>query len=325
MVVVEKLIEVEVVKSIIIYGAITSGMYALLAVGFSALYGVTEIINLAHGCLFMLGTYVYFFFATGYGGIQLDLISALIVAAISVAIVGSILYRVSLDPVVEDPLSVMVVTLSLAMILQESIVLLFGSYRQPVPAIPEKFLEARGMSDFVTILGVKTTYSQVLSAIFSLALFSALLIFIGKTKIGRAMRALSQDREVSMLMGVNVKNLSMLAMGISASFAAIAGVLIRSSTGGGVTYPHIWYTPLFMAFAIVVLGGLGSIKGAFVGAFIIGYIEKTFTLLVDPLMAGWFNVPEGATLSGAVIMATMLVVLLFRPKGLFGKRVELED
>ena len=318
------LIEVELVKSILIYGVISSGMYALLAVGFSMIYGVTEITNLAHGCLFMLGSYVYFFFATGYGGIQLDLLSALILAAVIVAIIGSILYRLSLDPVVEDPLSIIVVTLSLAIILQESMVLLFGSYRQPVPSIWEGFLETLGQPNFLMVWGVKTTYSKVLSSLLSLVLFAALLIFIAKTKIGRAMKALSQDREVAMLMGVNIKRLSMLAMAISASLAAVAGVLITSSTVG-VTYPHVWTTPLWMAFSIVILGGLGSIKGALIGAFIIGYVETIFTHGIDPIIAEFMNVPRGATLSGAVIMATMLAVLLFRPKGLFGKRIELED
>jgi len=313
------------IEDIIIYGLITSGMYALLAVGFSALYGVTEITNLAHGALFMLGSYIYFFFASGYGGIKLDLISALLVSAALVAIISSIFYRISLDPVIEDPISVMVVTLSLAIIFQESMVLFFGSGRKVVPSIAENFLKARGMSDFVTIFGVKTTYSQILSSVLSLVLFAGLIIFIEKTRIGGAMKALSQDREVSMLMGINVKNLSMLAMSLSASFAAVAGVFITSSTGGNVTYPHIWQHPLFMAFAIVVLGGLGSIKGALIGAFIIGFIEKIFTLAVDPFIANLINVPQGATLSGAVIMATMLAVLLFRPKGLFGKRVELEE
>jgi len=316
---------IELVESIIIHGAITSGMYALLAVGFSMIYGVTEITNLTHGCLFMIGSYVYFFFATPYGGIQLDPFLALLIAGVSVAILASVIYRLSLDPVVEDPLSVMVVTLSLAMILQESTILIFRSYRRRVPSIWEGALEMLGKEDFLVIGSVKTTYSRVLSALFALVLFAVLLIFIERTKIGRAMRALSQDREVAMLMGTNVKRLSMLAMAISALFAAVAGVLITSATGGGVTYPQIWTGPLFMAFAIVVLGGLGSIKGAFVGSFIFGYIENIFTLGIDPFMSEFMNVPKGATLSTAVIMGTMLVVLIIRPKGLFGKRVELED
>ena len=313
------------IESIIIYGAIAGGMYALLAVGFSMIYGVTEITNLAHGGLFMLGSYVYFFFATGYGGIQLDLFSALILAAVIVAIIGSILYRLSLDPVVEDPLSILVVTLSLAVIFQESMILIFGSYRYRVPSIWEEFLETLGTSDFLMIWGVKTTYSRVLSSLLSLVLFAVLLIFIEKTKIGRAMRALSQDREVAMLMGINIKRVSMLAMAISASFAAVAGVFILSSTRGNVTDPYVWTTPLFMAFSIVILGGLGSIKGALVGAFIIGYVETIFTHGIDPIISDFMNVPRGATLSGAVIMATMLTVLFLRPKGLFGKRIELED
>lgn len=319
------MIDVELLKSILLYGVMTGGLYALLAVGFSLIYGVSEVTNLAHGALFMLGTYVFFFLATPYGGIQTNLFLAFILAAISVAIVGSILYRLTIDPVVEDPLMVMVVTISLAMIMQEVLVLGFGSYRQRVPSIGEELAKMLGTEDLVVVWGVKLTYSRILAFALSIALFAVLLIYITKAKSGRAMRALSQDREVAMLMGINTGRLSMLAMAISASFAAIAGVLITSSTGGGVTYPHIWRTPLFMAFAIVVLGGLGSIKGAFVGAFIIGYIETIFSFAIDPIIASILNVPGGASLSGAVIMATMLLVLFFRPKGLFGKRVELEE
>lgn len=319
------MIDVEIVKSIIIYGLISGGMYALLAVGFSLIYGVTEVTNLAHGGLFMLGSYVYFFLATPYGGIELNLILALILATIVVAIIGAIFYRLIIDPAVEDPLMVMVITISFAIILEQAMVLGFGSYRQRVPSIGEALAKILGKEDLVSVFGVKLTYSKILAFTLSLVLFAILLVYISKTKTGGAMRALSQDREVAMLMGIDTKRLSMLAMALSASFAAVAGILIASSTGGGVTFPHIWRTPLFMAFAIVVLGGLGSIKGSLVGALIIGYIETIFSFAIDPLLASIMNVPTGATLSGAVIMATMLLVLLFRPKGLFGKRIELED
>jgi branched-chain amino acid transport system permease protein len=127
-----------------------------------------------------------------------------------------------------------------------------------------------------------------------------------------------------MLMGINTEMLYLLTMGISASLAAVAGMLITSSTAG-VTYPHIWPQQLYLSFAVVILGGLGSIKGTLVGAFIISYVENTFVFALDPIIADMLNLPVGGSLSGAVIMATMLLVILVRPKGLFGKRVELEE
>ena len=308
------MIDIELIKAIIIYGAISGGVYALLALGFTLIYGVADVLNLAHGSLFMIGTYIFFVLATPYGGIQIGLLPALILAAIFVAILGIVAYRLTIHPIIEDPLSVMVVTISLAMILQESMVLGFGSYRQPVPSLVE------GLAN---IWGVKVTYSKILAFAASLILFVILLIFITKAKIGRAMRAVSQDREVAMLMGVNTERLYMLTMAISASLVAVAGVLIASSTAG-VTYPHIWTSPLYMSFAIVILGGLGSIKGSLIGAFIIAYVENTFVFAIDPIIARILAFPVGGSLSGAVIMLTMMLVILIRPKGLFGKRVELE-
>lgn len=319
------MIEFEVIKSILIFGAIAGGMYALLAVGFSMIYGVTEITNLAHGALFMIGSYVYFFLASSYGGIQINVLPALIISAVVVAIVGAIVYRLVMDPVIEDPVSVMVVTLSVAMILSEVMFLGFGGHHLHLPSIWEGFLEMLGKSDILILWDIQTTYSQVLSAALSIVLFAVLIIFVEKTRIGRAMKALSQDREVAMLMGINIKRLSMLAVAISASFAAIAGVLILSTTGGKVTSPTVWLEPLYMSFAIVILGGLGSIKGAFVGAFIIGYVHQLFLYGIDPIIVELMGTVPGDTLGTAFIMGAMLLVLIIRPKGLFGKRVELED
>ena len=309
------MIDAEIIKSIIIYGAMSGGVYALLALGFTLIYGVSDVINLAHGGLFMIGTYIFFVLATPYGGFQIELVWALIFAAILVAILGTAIFRLTVHPIIEDPLSVMVVTISIAIILQESMILRFGSGRQTVPSL------AMGLA---TVWGVKVTYSSILAFAASLALFAILLTFVTKTKIGGAMRAISQDREVAMLMGINTERLYMLTMGISASLAAVAGILIVSSTTG-VTYPQVWPQQLYMSFAIVILGGLGSIKGSLVGAFIISYVENTFVFAVDPIVARMLDMAEGGSLSGAVIMATMLLVILVRPKGLFGKRVELED
>lgn len=316
---------IDTVTTILVVGAISSGMYALLAVGFSMIYGVTEITNLAHGTLFMLGAYMYLFLLNPFGDFKIHYLLALILSVFFVGILGGILYRLTMDPVVEDPVSIMVITLSLAMIIQEASGIVFGMGRILVPSIWVEFLKTLGMSDYLVILGVKTTYSQVLSAILSLGLFVALLIFIAKTKIGKAMKAMSQDREVAMLMGINIKRLTMLAMGMASTFAAVAGVLIISSTGGNVIYPHIWQTPLYIAFAIVILGGLGSIKGALVGAVIIGYVETIFVYGLDPIIAKLIGGTPGGTLASAVIMGFMLLILLFKPKGLFGKYIELED
>jgi branched-chain amino acid transport system permease protein len=163
-----------------------------------------------------------------------------------------------------------------------------------------------------TIWGVPVTYTQILSFVASLIIFAGLLIFIGKTKIGTAMRAVAQDREVAMLMGVNNERVYMLTMGVASALAAIAGIL---TTSGGWSDPFMWSTPLYMAFAIVIIGGLGSIRGTLVGAFIIGYATQTFVTVSVGL----------SYLSDTVALAIMVLVLILRPKGLFGRRVEMEE
>ena len=291
---------------VIIYGAIASGTLALLALGFTLIYGVADVVNMAHGAFFMLGAYSFLALTSSttrlpFEPIQLDLRLALILAVIFVGIVGSIVYRLTIHPVKDDMVAALVVTIGVSFIVQHLIAGIFKDYRMSV----ETFV-----SGYTRIFGVKVFQSRLLAFLVSLALFAGLWVFITKSKIGTAMRAVAQDREVAMLMGINTERLCMLTMAISSSLAAIAGILTSAYV-----IPQMWMAPLYMSFAIVILGGLGSIKGTLVGAFIIGYTEEIFANLA----------PEVEFLGGAVALAVMVAVLLLRPKGLFGKRIELEE
>lgn len=293
-------------EEIIILGAFTSGTLALLAIGFSLIYGVAEVVNMAHGALFMLGAYLYFFFtAPPPYPLQLDVIPAIIIAVVVTAIIGAIIYRLTIDPIIEDLVATLVVTVGIAIIIQQLMLIQFSATFRGLPNLVE---------GNQVILGVTVSNSKILAFASSMLIFACLYAFIAKIKIGTAMRAVAQDREVAMLMGVNCERLCMLTMGISASIAAIAGILITTSTTG-IAQPLMWQTPLYMSFAIVILGGLGSIKGSLIGAFIVGYTEIIFK----------YTVPGGSYLTGIVALAVMTSVLLIRPKGLFGKRVEMED
>ena len=295
------------IESLIIFGAISGAVYALLALGFTLIYGVAEVVNMGHGASFMLGAYMFFFFASGSVGdfqLQLPLPVALILAAIFVGIVGSIIYRIFIHSIIEDIIAVLVVTIGVGLMLQQIVTIEFGVRHVTVPSL------ASGTFEF---LGVTVTYSKLVAFVVSLCFFAGLWIFIVKSKIGGAMRAVAQDREVAMLMGINTTRLYMLTMAISSSFAAIAGILIAGSTTQ-MADPFMWLHPLTLSFAIVILGGLGSIKGTLIGGLIIGFAETAVITLV----------PEGAYLKGAVALAVMITVLLLRPKGLFGKRIELE-
>jgi len=286
------------IEELIVHGTVAGAVYALLALGFTLIYGVANVVNMAHGGLYMLGAYMFYVFAAKY--FQLDPFAALILAVILVGFIGMIVQRVFIDPVIEDVVAVMVVTLGVALIFQQLVILNFGGSDIPITLL-------KGSKD---IFGVPVTYQQILALVVSLSLIATLWIFIKKSKIGGAMRAVAQDREVAMLMGINTRRLYMLTMAISASFAALAGILIAAQY---VANPRMWTSPLAMSFAIVVLGGLGSIKGSLIGAFIIGYAEKAITI--------WTGM---AYLEGAASLAVMVLVLLFRPAGLFGKRMEIE-
>ncbi|MFQ5835802.1 MAG: branched-chain amino acid ABC transporter permease [bacterium] len=295
------------IKLITIYGALAGAVYALLALGFTLIYGVANVVNMAHGSFFMLGAYMFIAFGP-LGLSQLDVIPALILATIFVGIVSSVVYVLTIHPIVEDELAVLVATIGVALILEQLIVIgfsrAFGGTYLAVPSF---------LSGYVTFLGMKVVMARILVAVISLVLFAAVLIFVTKSKIGRAMRAVAQDREVAMLMGINTTKLYMLTMAISASLAATAGIFIASAISGTAN-PAMWLRPLVLSFAIVILGGLGSIKGTFIGAFIVGYAENAVIIVI----------PEGSFLGGAAALVIMVLVLLLRPRGIFGKRIELE-
>jgi len=298
------------IEDIIVYGALSGATLALLAVGFTLIYGVAEVVNMSHGPLYMLGAYMFSAFATSLGYHPTEnpstsiLPQAIILAVIFVGIVGIIIYVLFIHSILEDVLAVLVTTVGAALIIQQLIINTFGGRDLVVPYLTSGSIE---------VLGTTVTYSRLLAAVVSLCLFFGLWIFITKSKIGGAMRAAAQDREVAMLMGINTMKLYMLTMAISASLAAIAGILITASTTH-VAYQLMWFHPLALSFAVVILGGLGSIKGTFIAAFIVGYAETVVA----------YSLPEGSYLKGAVALAVMVAVLVIRPKGLFGKRIELE-
>ncbi len=287
-------------------------MYSLLALGFTLIYGISGVVNLAHGSFYMLGAYMFVTLgAIGFlgAGTMLNAVFVLVLAAIVVGIIASMIYRVTIHPVLGDEVAIMVATVCIALIMQQFIIIFYG-VTFPRVAWPEDSI----LMNTANILGVTIEYSYIVAFIVSLALFGTLMLIITKTKMGKAMRAVSQDVEAAMLMGINTERLYMLTMGLSAMLATFAGILITSSTTKSAG-AWMWLQPLALSFAIVILGGLGSIKGSLIGGFILGYAEQTVKT----------TVPEGGAIVGVVPLIVMVLVLLLRPKGLFGKRVELEE
>jgi len=285
-------------KTIIIFGIISGGTLALLALGFTLIYGVAGVVDMAHGSFFMIGAYIFYVF-TSPKYLELNIFLAFTIAVILTGVIGATVYRLTIHPVIEELTSLLVITVGVALVFERLMIIGFGPFMYPIPSF---------VGGYETIIGVKVTYTRLLAFAVSLILFTALWIFISKAKIGRAMRAAAQDQEAAKLMGVNTGRLFTLTMALSSILAAAAGILITASTSG-VAMPFMWLQPLIVSFAVVILGGLGSIKGTLIGSFIIGFVQNIVVFLA----------PEGSYLSGAAAMAIMVAVLLVRPKGLFGK------
>lgn len=278
---------------IVIIGLITGGVYALLAVGFSLIYGVARILNLAHTAFYMLAAYFIFIAVRMLG---LNLILAAIISVLITTLIGMVYYKLLIDPIREHEITVLMVTAAAALLFQESIKLALTSTRRAVPMF---------VSGSTELLGVSVSYQYLVTFGAALVTLLALWLWLFRTRSGTAVRCTAQDREVANLMGINVGRICLLTTGISVAVAAICGAIVAPIFVLG---PGMWMHPLVMILAIVVLGGLGSVKGSIVGAFVLAFAE---TILV-------FLIPEAAFFKGAVALAVMVAVLLIRPEGLFG-------
>ena len=281
------------VENIVIYGLVSSGVYALLAVGFSLIFGVARIANLSHTAFYMLAAYLIYSLTSAAG---LNLYVAIILAIVIVTMLGTISYRLLIVRVRQHEATTLIVTIAMAVIIQEAILKGFGGQPQGVPKL---------ISGSMEIFGVSVLNQQLLTLGVVILLLVATWAFLMKTKSGVAIRSTAQDREVANLMGINVPRIEMLTMAISVGLAAIAGALVAPLV---VLTPGMWAHPLVMILAVVVLGGLGSLKGSLIGALVLGFTENLVVFLA----------PSGAYLKTSVALVIMLIVILIKPEGLFG-------
>jgi branched-chain amino acid transport system permease protein len=286
-------------ENIIIYGLVSSGVYALLAVGFSLIFGVARIVNLAHTAFYMLAAYLIYSLTIAAG---LNIYLSIAIAILAVAVAGTISYRLVIARVRQHEATTLIVTIALAVIIQEAILKGFGGNPRSVPKL---------ISGSTQIFGVGVLNRQLLTLGIVLLLIFAIWLFLMKTKSGVAIRSTAQDREAANLMGINVPRIETLTMAISVGLAAIAGALVAPLF---VLTPGMWTHPLVMVLAIVVLGGLGSLQGSLIGAVILGFSENLVVFLA----------PSGAFLKTSVALTIMLIVILIRPEGLFGVKFEEE-
>jgi len=297
---------------ILISGTITGIIYALIAISFALIYGVSGISNLAIGAYYMLGAYFYATFLKVLPNYIPPIfpystpILALILSSITNGVIGAIFYRVTLHQILGDDVNILITSICACVIIQQLVHIIGGT------AIASAYNVEPIVHGQIAIGNVNIESQRLLSALITIGIFIALFVFLMKTKIGKAMRALSEDLEAAMLMGINIGRTFILVSMISAFLASLSGILFISITGWVSSLS--WLIGLSLAFSIVILGGLKSLKGAFVGGLIFAYVELIM------LKTGMRM--EMLTKSFPFIVA--IIVLIIRPKGLFGKRVEME-
>ena len=277
-------------------GISVGGQYALIAIGYTMVYGILRLINFAHGDVFMVAGIIMVYIAAS--GLPLWLCIPLVLL-ITVA-VGFMIERVAYKPLRSAPrMSVMISAIGVSYTLQNLVLYITGGLNKQYPTIP-------WISDTMTIGAAKTKVVTVITPVLVIILVVGLVMLINKTKIGMAMRADSKDFETSQLMGIKINNVISVTFIIGSAMAAV-GSLLYFTNYTAVT-PTVGAMPGLKAFVAAVFGGIGSIPGAMIGALIIGICENLIKA------AGW------TAFSDAFTFALLIIVLLFRPTGLFGEK-----
>lgn len=282
------------VLQIIANGLLSGVVYILMALGFTLIFGIMRIVNFAHGELYMVGaSLVLVLYA--HNGINYFLAVAL--AAVITAGLGALIERFLFRPFVKTELNGMIMSLGISIALQAGALIILGPAWQAMP---------RPVSGALDFGGLVIPYDRLFVGLLALAIITLFHLYLKHNRTGLAMQAIAQDAETASLMGVRVGSVSALAFGIAAGLAAVAGGLMAPIYS---VAPYMGELPMLKAFVVVVLGGLGSIPGAVIGGLVIGLVESGFATVMNS--------------TAALIASFTLVVMvvLVRPRGLFGKAV----
>jgi branched-chain amino acid transport system permease protein len=280
---------IEVLLKILIFGAVIGGIWALVASGFSFIFGVARVLNFAHGTAFVASAYLAVFLLSQ----NFDLYTSLLAGVLFSGVVGVCVYT-AIYRIREHEVMVIIVTLAIALLAEQILLLSFGD--RGISIVPV-------MSGVQNIFGLRVTNMRILSFFLAIATIAALELFINRTRVGKMIMATSQDSEAAMLMGIDVEKMYLLTMFISSILAGIAGLLYAQIYA---VTPEVSLRALIYAFAIVILGGLGSIRGSIISAFLVGYVIVATTTFL------------GARWSEFVMLLTIIAILIVRPTGLFG-------
>ncbi|MDD7114857.1 MAG: branched-chain amino acid ABC transporter permease [Lachnospiraceae bacterium] len=286
--------------SYLINGISLGSIYAIIALGYTMVYGIAKMLNFAHGDVIMIGCYIVFTLMTG---LQMNSMASLIVAIIGCTILGVVIEKIAYKPLRKaSPLAVLITAIGVSYFLQNVALIIFGadtkSFTSVVNMAPIKLADGK-----LTISGV-----TIVTVLICIVIVIALMTFIKKTKSGQAMLAVSEDKDAAQLMGVNVNKTISLTFAIGSGLAAIAGVLLCSAYP--TLSPYTGSMPGIKAFTAAVFGGIGSIPGAFIGGILLGVIEILGRAYVS------------SQLSDAIVFAVLIIVLLVKPTGILGKPIQ---
>jgi branched-chain amino acid transport system permease protein len=300
-------------RDFLIFGVALGSIYAMIALGYSLVYGILLMINFAHGEVFMVGAFASFYVAQSLETAGLldsnPVLSILImlVAAMSASMaVAVLLERVAYRPLRNAPRLVPLITaIGASLFLQYTAASFFGSDSKGYPSIAS-------LEGTWTIVGIPIAKTLLLAIVAAVVMMVGLTLFISRTTTGKAMRAVAEDKEIASLMGINVNRVIVTTFGVGGILAGVAGVMF-ALVFGLVQY-NMGFVPGIKAFTAAVLGGIGSVAGAAIGGLILGVVESVAPFL---LLAG-IHVPAPNQLRDVVAFSILVLVLIFRPGGILG-------
>ncbi len=287
--------------SYLINGISLGSVYAIIALGYTMVYGIAKMLNFAHGDVIMVGGYAAFSMMMYYGG---NPVTAVLVAIVVCTVLGITIETIAYRPLLEaaSPLAVLITAIGVSYFLQNAVLLIFGSTPKSFQSVV-KLPSLKLAGGALTISG--TTMVTIASCI---VIMVVLTLFINKSKPGQAMLAVSEDKGAAQLMGINVNGTIALTFAIGSGLAAIAGVLLCSAYPS--LTPYTGSMPGIKAFVAAVFGGIGSVPGAMVGGILLGVIEILGKAYIS------------SQLADAIVFGVLIIVLLVKPTGLFGKHIQ---
>ena len=287
--------------SYLINGLSLGSVYAIIALGYTMVYGIAKMLNFAHGDIIMVGAYIALMSMTQAG---MPPFAAVLAAVVGCTVLGVLIERIAYKPLrnASSSLAVLITAIGVSYLLQNLALLIFGANTQTFDSV----IDWKG----ITLAGGGLSISGVTIVTIAacIIIMAVLVTFVQKTKPGQAMRAVSEDKGAAQLMGINVNGTIALTFAIGSALAAIAGVLLCSAYPS--LTPYTGAMPGIKAFVAAVFGGIGSIQGAFIGGLLLGIIEIMGRAYISSQMAD------------ALVFAVLIIVLLVKPTGLLGKQIQ---